>query len=71
MKRFLGLIAGSMAILPSWTALAQQPVPPAAAAGLQSNGKIWVVMVICLTILAGVFLYLFYLDRKINKLEKK
>lgn len=71
MKKFLGLIAGSMAGLQSWTAWAQQPVPSAANAGIQSNGKIWVVMVICLTILAGLFLYLFNLDRKINRLEKK
>ncbi|MFM7838690.1 MAG: CcmD family protein [Chitinophagaceae bacterium] len=71
MKKILGLIAGSIAGLPSWTVWAQQPVATAADAGIQSNGKIGVVMVICLTILAGLFVYLFNLDRKIDRLEKK
>lgn len=38
---------------------------------MQSGGKIGVVMVVCLTILAGLILYLVRLDRKISRLEKK
>jgi CcmD family protein len=38
--------------------------------GMRSNGKIYIVVAVCLTILIGLFLYLFYLDRKIAKLEK-
>jgi CcmD family protein len=41
------------------------------ATGLRSDGKIYVVMVVALTILAGLFIYLINLDRKISKLEKK
>ncbi len=37
---------------------------------LRSNGKIYAVVAVCLTILFGLFLYLFMLDRKIKKLEK-
>ncbi len=37
---------------------------------LRSNGKIYAVVAVCLTILVGLFLYLFTLDRKIKKLEK-
>lgn len=37
---------------------------------LRSNGKIYAVVAVCLTILFGLFLYLFLLDRKIKKLEK-
>lgn len=37
----------------------------------RSNGKIYVVVAVMLTILAGIILYLIRLDRKISRLEKK
>lgn len=37
---------------------------------MRSNGKIYVVVAVILTILTGVILYLVRLDRKIRKLEK-
>lgn len=37
---------------------------------MMSNGKIYVVMAVVVTIVLGLFLYLFLLDRKISKLEK-
>jgi uncharacterized membrane protein len=37
---------------------------------MHSNGKIYVVMAVVVTILIGLFLYLLNLDRKISKLEK-
>jgi len=37
---------------------------------MKKNGKIYVVIAVMLTILAGLVLYLFRLDRKISKLEK-
>jgi hypothetical protein len=37
---------------------------------MQENGKIYVVIAVMLTILAGLVLYLVRLDRKISKLEK-
>jgi hypothetical protein len=37
---------------------------------MRSNGKIYVVIAVMLTILAGIILYLVRLDRKISKLEK-
>ena len=36
----------------------------------RSNGKIYVVVAVMLTILAGIILYLIRLDRKISKLER-
>jgi hypothetical protein len=39
--------------------------------GLRADGKIWVVMAVCITILAGLFAYVIRLDRKISRLEKK
>lgn len=38
---------------------------------MRSNGKIYVVVAVVVTILCGLFLYVFSLDRKISKLEKK
>ena len=37
---------------------------------MRSNGKIYVVVAVLATIFAGIFVYLFILDRKITKLEK-
>jgi uncharacterized membrane protein len=38
---------------------------------MQSNGKIYVVVAVVLTILFGLIAYLIRLDRKISKLEKE
>lgn len=37
----------------------------------RTNGKIYVVVAVILTIFAGIILYLVRLDRKISKLENK
>lgn len=37
---------------------------------MRSNGKIYVIVGIIVIILAGLFVYLFTLDRKVTKLEK-
>ena len=37
---------------------------------MRSNGKIYIVVTVCLTILVGLFFYVYLLDRKISKLEK-
>lgn len=37
---------------------------------MHSNGKIYVVVAVVVTILLGLFLYVFNLDRKISKMEK-
>ena len=38
---------------------------------MRSNGKIYVVLAICVTILAGLILYLVSIDRKIAKIEDR
>ncbi len=38
---------------------------------MRSNGRIYVVVAVMLTILIGLILYLVRLDRKISKLEKE
>jgi low affinity Fe/Cu permease len=48
-----------------------QTQPVEMADGMRSNGKIYIVVAVCLTILIGLFLYVFLIDRKITKLEKE
>ena len=38
---------------------------------MRSNGKIYVVMAICVTILLGLFLYVASIDKKLGKIEKE
>lgn len=38
---------------------------------LRSSGKIWVVVTVLLTIMVGLFVYLFLLDKRVKKLENK
>ena len=38
---------------------------------MRSNGKIYVVVAVILTIFAGIIIYLIRLDRKLTKLEKE
>ena len=38
---------------------------------MEKNGKIYVVMAVCLTVLIGLVIYLVMIDRKVSALEKK
>jgi bacteriorhodopsin len=38
---------------------------------MRSNGRIYVVVAVMLTILAGLIIYLVRVDRKVSKLEKE
>lgn len=48
------------------TAVSKEP-----AIGLRADGKIYVVVAVVVTILIGLGIYLFTLDRKISRLEKQ
>ncbi|HEV3224200.1 MAG TPA: CcmD family protein [Puia sp.] len=48
-----------------------QKEKPQMAGLMRSNGKIYVVVAVVVIILAGLFIYLINLDRRINSLEKK
>ena len=52
----------------SLTSNAQQQVEMADT--MRSNGKIYVVVGVILVVLAGLFVYLFSLDKKVSRLEK-
>lgn len=53
------------------TAMAQENSSVAMADTMRSNGKIYVVVAVILTIFAGIIMYLVRLDRKMTKLEKE
>lgn len=52
-------------------AMAQEATGAAQEDFMRSNGKIYVVVAVVVTIVAGIFLFLVNLDRKISRLEKQ
>jgi protein-S-isoprenylcysteine O-methyltransferase Ste14 len=64
----LGILTAFLLILFVVPAVAQETVPMADQ--LRSEGKIYVVVIMILIVLAGLILYLFLMDRKVKKLEK-
>lgn len=58
-------------ILFSMASTFAQPSKIEMADALRSSGKIWVVVCVILTIVIGLFIYLFSIDKKVSKLEKK
>ena len=67
-KNIAMLLAG---VVCSGIVMAQDKPPVEMADVMRSNGKIYIVVAICLTILIGLFLYVWSVDRKISKLEKE
>lgn len=57
-----------MSVLLTSAATAQDKVEMADV--MRSNGKIYVVVAVCLTILIGLFIYMFTIDKKLSRLEK-
>jgi tetrahydromethanopterin S-methyltransferase subunit D len=53
-----------------FSTLAYAQDKPEMADVMRSNGKIYDVVAVCLTILIGLFIYVFIVDRKISKIEK-
>jgi hypothetical protein len=44
---------------------------PTDGTAMESHGKIYVVMAVCLTVLVGLVIYMVMIDRKVSALEKK
>lgn len=66
MNRFTLLMA---TLLLSADSFAQDK--PEMADAMRANGKIYVVVAVCLIILAGLFLFMLRIDKKITRLEKE
>jgi hypothetical protein len=63
---------GSVIALCMLTVLAQAQDKTAEPADfMRSNGKIYVVVAVVVTIVVGLFIYLLNLDRKIGKMERR
>lgn len=74
-NRCLYLVVGRFVVclfflILNFTSFAQDKAKPEMADVMRSNGKIYVVVAVCLTILVGLFLYVFALDRRIRKMER-
>lgn len=69
MKLFKFLLATSLLIVtnPSWAQTARTPM----AELMRSDGRIYVVIAVLLTILAGLIIYLIRLDKRITRMEKE
>ena len=69
MKRYLSFILFFLLYFPLFAQQAMEK--PEMAEGLYASGKIYVVIVVALVILLGIFLYLMILDHRIKRLEDK
>ena len=67
-EKFLRIVFIPLLLLVGNVCLAQQQVEMADT--MRSNGKIYVVVAVCLTILIGLFIYVFTVDRKVRRFEK-
>lgn len=63
------IVAVLLLLLSAFTLYAQQ-TGSEANSGLRADGKIWVVMAVCVTILVGLLFYIWRVDRKVSALEK-
>jgi hypothetical protein len=70
MFKFKYILAATACMLISLYAGAQE-AKTAFGETMRSNGRIYVVIAVILTILAGLFLYLVRLEKKLSKLEKE
>lgn len=71
MNKLVKTISLILLLVISTNLQAQETVAEDTAGLMRSNGKIYVVVAVVVTILLGLFAYVFNLDRKISKLEKK
>lgn len=66
MRKFLLLLLSFLS-----TALITSAQATDEGGAMEKNGKIFVVMAVCLTVLVGLIIYLVMIDRKVSALEKK
>ena len=68
MKIIKNILLLLLATLSSFIVAAQETVQMADS--MRSDGKIYVVVTVCLIILIGLFFYVLNVDRKLSRLEK-
>jgi hypothetical protein len=70
MKKWLLVFIGCILVMTSYAQQATGETIEMADA-MRASGKIYVVVLVIMVILAGLFIYLIGLDRKMGKLEKE
>lgn len=70
MKKYSKIIMLAVVMISS-LAVAAQEKEVEMADTMRSNGRIYVVLAVMLTILAGLVLYMIRVDRKVTKLERE
>jgi hypothetical protein len=68
--RFLFFVFFTLGVFTGNAQDSAQHEKPQMAELMRSNGKIYVVVTVLLIILAGIFIYLIQLDRKMSRMEK-
>lgn len=68
-KKIFGLLLMACSLLITTNIFAQTNAADESI--MRSNGKIYVVMAVCITILVGLILYLITIDRKVGKIEDR
>jgi ABC-type amino acid transport system permease subunit len=71
MKKWLKKLTLLLITLLAQTIIFAQNDTVEMATTMRSNGKIYIVVAVCLTILLGLFLYVWNVDKKISALEKE
>lgn len=64
-------IWGAIASCLSFFSTARSQSTETMAGTMRSNGKIYVVVAVLVTIVIGLFIYLIRIDKKVSKLEKE
>ncbi|MFM7646163.1 MAG: CcmD family protein [Sphingomonadales bacterium] len=71
MKTIMGIVCFFLMLLLSMMPVLAQSAATPMADLMRSEGRIYVVIAVMLTILGGLLLYLVRLDRKMSRLEKE
>ena len=71
MRKYVTFNLSTIAVLWANLVFSQENKPIEMADAMRSNGKIYVVVAVILTLFTGIILYLISLDRKISKLENE
>jgi ABC-type amino acid transport system permease subunit len=72
-KKYFSVLVTVICLITGFVAKAQDSLAnrkPEMATAFRADGKIYVVIAVLVAILAGLFLYVISLDRKISKIEK-
>ncbi|HEX6916257.1 MAG TPA: CcmD family protein [Chitinophagaceae bacterium] len=67
MKTMFATLFAALVMMPAFA----QETTGQPASFMESNGKIYVVLAVVVTIVAGLLIYVVRLDRKISKMEKR